>query len=84
MDGIEIVDGKPVITDLKLYLMNNLRSVRDELLKEADIKINIAIDNNQDTTKLRAYRQALRDFPKTVNLDNAKSLDDVVFPVCQE
>jgi hypothetical protein len=68
----------------KEVLMQDIRCKRNLLLDRVDIKINIAIDNNQDTTKLRAYRQALRDFPKIVNLDNVKNLDDVVFPVCQE
>lgn len=37
------------------------RAERDKLINEADILINKALDNGQDTTNLRAYRQALRD-----------------------
>jgi hypothetical protein len=39
----------------------NFRKDRDALLVEADILINKAVDLGQDTTALRAYRQALRD-----------------------
>lgn len=41
------------------------RFKRNELIVEADILINKAEDNSQDSTKLRAYRQALRD--STIN-----------------
>ena len=37
------------------------RAERDKLINQADIIINKALDNNQDVTSLRAYRQALRD-----------------------
>lgn len=37
------------------------RAKRNELLKEADILINKAEDNGEDSSELRAYRQALRD-----------------------
>ena len=37
------------------------RAERDNLINEADILINKALDNGKDATNLRAYRQALRD-----------------------
>ena len=43
----------------------NFRAERNLKLKEVDIKINIAEDNGEDTSTLRAYRQALRDATKT-------------------
>ena len=40
---------------------DEFRANRNTLLKEVDIKINIAEDLGQDSAELRAYRQALRD-----------------------
>ena len=37
------------------------RAERNKLINQADIIINKALDNNQDVTSLRSYRQALRD-----------------------
>ena len=37
------------------------RNKRKELLEEADWQINKKIDNNEDATSWRTYRQALRD-----------------------
>lgn len=42
-------------------IKSEFRAERDKLLSEADILINKALDNNQDATNLRAYRQELRD-----------------------
>lgn len=42
------------------------RTIRNSLLDEADILIFKAEDLGQDTTALRAYRQALRDITKQV------------------
>lgn len=47
--------------ELKAQKQNEFRLERNILLDKADKKINIAEDNNLDTTLLRAYRQALRD-----------------------
>ena len=52
-----------------------LREQRQPLLEEADYKINTLVDNNQDASAWRTYRQQLRDI--TQNYD---SLDTVVFP----
>lgn len=38
-----------------------LRNKRKELLSEADWQINKKIDNNEDASSWRTYRQALRD-----------------------
>tara|TARA_R100000664_G_C2744693_1_gene132640 strand:- start:211 stop:495 length:285 start_codon:yes stop_codon:yes gene_type:complete len=40
---------------------SKLRNKRKELLEEADWQINKKIDNNEDATSWRTYRQALRD-----------------------
>ena len=51
----------------------NLLKVRDErepLLQEADYKINTLVDNNQDASAWRTYRQELRDITKASDLDN--------------
>ncbi len=50
-----------------------LLSVRDDrgvLLEEADHKINTLVDNNQDASAWRTYRQKLRDITKAEDLDN--------------
>lgn len=40
------------------------RTARIPLLTEADVLVNIAEDNGQDSSAARAYRQALRDVTK--------------------
>jgi|TARA_Y100000401_G_C8208873_1_gene167375 predicted transglutaminase-like cysteine proteinase len=40
---------------------SKLRHQRKKLLEEADWQINKKIDNNEDATSWRTYRQALRD-----------------------
>ena len=47
-----------------------LRSTRKPLLEEADYKINTLVDNNQDASAWRTYRQKLRDITKAGDLDN--------------
>jgi len=46
-----------------------VRSDRKSLLEEADYKINMLVDNNQDASAWRTYRQALRDVTTTSNLE---------------
>ena len=48
----------------------SLRSERESLLTEADYKINTLVDNNQDASAWRTYRQKLRDITKAEDLDN--------------
>ena len=48
----------------------SLRSERESLLIEADYKINTLVDNNQDVSAWRTYRQKLRDITKAEDLDN--------------
>ena len=45
--------------DLKEFAVSDTE--RKELLEEADWQINKKIDNNEDATSWRTYRQALRD-----------------------
>ena len=49
-----------------------LREQRQPLLEEADYKINTLVDNNQDASKWRTYRQQLRDITKASDLEKAK------------
>ena len=49
-----------------------LREQRQPLLEEADYKINTLVDNNQDASKWRTYRQQLRDITKASDLENVK------------
>lgn len=51
-----------------------LREQRQTLLEEADYKINTLVDNNQDASAWRTYRQQLRD------ITNASDLENVTFP----
>ena len=48
----------------------NIRFEREPLLQEADYKINTLVDNNQDASAWRTYRQELRDITKASDLDN--------------
>lgn len=63
-------DGYPVLVDPDDLLTDeektelesaSVRAERDRLIAEADILIYKAEDAGEDTTDLRAYRQALRD-----------------------
>ena len=49
-----------------------LREQRQPLLEEADYKINTLVDNNQDSSAWRTYRQQLRDITEASDLKNAK------------
>ncbi len=49
------------IADAPEKKKRKLRNQRKELLEEADWQINKKIDNNEDATSWRTYRQALRD-----------------------
>ena len=49
-----------------------LREQRQPLLEEADYKINTLVDNNQDASRWRTYRQQLRDITKASDLEKAK------------
>tara|TARA_A100000171_G_C2087394_1_gene122753 strand:+ start:328 stop:624 length:297 start_codon:yes stop_codon:yes gene_type:complete len=52
-------------------LKQMLRDERQPLLEEADYKINTLVDNNQDASKWRTYRQQLRDITNASDLANA-------------
>jgi hypothetical protein len=54
-----------------------IRKQRAPLLAQADIAINKAIDNGEDATPLRVYRQALRD----ITITFANDLANVAWPV---
>ena len=47
--------------EIQTRKQDEFRANRNTLLKEVDIKINIAEDLGKDSTILRTYRQALRD-----------------------
>ena len=51
----------------------NIRFEREPLLQEADYKINTLVDNNQDASAWRTYRQELRDITKASDLNNVTS-----------
>ena len=51
-------------------LKNSIRSNRRFLLEEADHKINTLVDNNQDASAWRTYRQQLRDMTAQSDLAN--------------
>ncbi|MEZ9643521.1 phage tail assembly chaperone [Vibrio cyclitrophicus] len=55
--------------------VNEVREARAILLVEADHLVNVALDNNVDSTPFREYRQQLRDITQTY-----KTLKDVVWP----
>ena len=54
-------------------IKGSLRSRREKLLVEADWQINKKIDNNEDATSWRVYRQALRDI-------TSGDLNNTIFP----
>ncbi|CAH7218076.1 hypothetical protein VCHA54P489_330047 [Vibrio chagasii] len=52
-----------------------VRKAREQLFKEADDLINMALDLGKDASAFRQYRQALRDIPQTYS-----NPEDVVWP----
>lgn len=54
----------PTDEEIELQKQASFRAERNNLLNLTDIEINKAEDLGQDTTILRAYRQALRDATK--------------------
>jgi hypothetical protein len=78
-----------VIIDLsREYKLNELRAARNQKLLEADILINKAFDLNEDTTPIKAYRQALRevtDMYKTMDVANeycdSLDIENFVWPI---
>ena len=54
-------------------IKGSLRSRREPLLEEADWQINKKIDNNEDATSWRVYRQLLRDI-------TSGDLNNPIFP----
>lgn len=63
------------VDELLEQTQTKFRQDRDVLLDQADILINKALDNNTDATKLRAYRQALRDATVTWIMPDIKDYE---------
>ena len=63
-------DEQDFIDDIPERLKRRLRNKREDLLLEADYKINPSVDNNQDASAWRTYRQELRDITKASDLEN--------------
>lgn len=61
----EHLEHFPTLEELIEQRWSEIRSHRNQLLKQADIQINLLEDNNQDATAYRNYRQQLRDLPTT-------------------
>ena len=67
-------DDKAYADDAPNRKLAKLRTDRVPLLQEADYKINTLVDNGEDASAWRKYRQDLRDITK------AEDLDNVTFP----
>jgi len=67
-------DDKAYADDAPNRKLAKLRNDRVPLLQEADYKINTLVDNGEDASAWRKYRQDLRDITK------AEDLDNVTFP----
>ena len=57
--------GSPTEEELEVQTQAAFRAIRDNLLDELDIEINIAFDAGVDTSLLSIYRQELRDSTDT-------------------
>ncbi len=64
------IDIKREIDNIPMFKLEALRNDRIPLLKEADYKINTLVDNDEDASAWRKYRQELRDITNTSDLDN--------------
>ena len=63
-------DDKAFVDDAPNRKLAKLRNDRVSLLQEADYKINTLVDNGEDASAWRKYRQELRDITKTSDIDN--------------
>ena len=64
------IDIKRDIDNISMFKLDALRQNRTPLLEEADYKINTLVDNGEDATAWRKYRQELRDITNTSDLDS--------------
>jgi len=67
--------------DEELVLQNQIRPLRDELLKLSDELWVEKSSKGQDLTTINDYKQALRDFPITINFSALEYIDQLVWPV---
>jgi len=73
---------------IRQVIMSKLSSKRNPLLAEADIEINKLVDNGQDASDWRAYRQSLRDITEPYKKQNGDwkaeveslDIDNFTFP----
>jgi hypothetical protein len=67
------------VSERHLHVADGLRSSRQNLLEEADYKINTLVDQGADASAWRTYRQALRDITNQVTSDTT-DISSVTWP----
>jgi hypothetical protein len=81
VDGQISLQAELKQSTLRAEKLQNIRSIRDQKLMQADHAIFKAEDNNQDASALRAYRAQLRNFTEQFKDENgnpSEVLDSVV------
>lgn len=81
VDGQISLQAELKQSTLRVEKLQNIRSIRDQKLMQADHAIFKAEDNNQDASALRAHRAQLRDFTEQFKDENgnpSEVLDSVV------
>ena len=68
--GLDMSKAKDIHRD-------NVRRVRDPLLKAKDVEFQRAQETNADTTAIVAAKQALRDAPAAAAIDAATNADEL-------
>jgi len=81
VDGQISLQAELKQSTLRAEKLQNIRSIRDQKLMQADHAIFKAEDNNQDASALRAHREQLRNFTEQFKDENgnpSEVLDSVV------
>jgi hypothetical protein len=81
VDGQIVLQAELKQSTLRVEKLQNIRSIRDQKLMQADHAIFKAEDNNQDASALRAHRTQLRDFTEQFKDENGNPspiLDDII------
>jgi hypothetical protein len=76
----DVVDVVLEGEDLVAFINEYVRPARDILLAKTDVKWIEKSSKGEDMTEINALKQALRDFPETVDLSEIDYLDQIWFP----
>jgi hypothetical protein len=82
LDPAEYLVSEELSPEEKEQILDmQIRPERNRRLLESDARWIEKSSKSESLTALNAYKQALRDFPESLDLDEIEYLDQVVWPV---